>query len=125
MDLQNDTKSIKFQILEWNEFNIEDIICEDFDSEKDDDEKETKILNKYGLRLFGRTESNQSICCIVTDYTPFFFIKLEKGLENSYNMIMEKIKERVYPKECVNGLKNYKRAPHHFRKLTGLHRYEE
>lgn len=108
MDLQNDTKSIKFQILEWNEFNIEDIICEDFDSEKDDDEKETKILNKYGLRLFGRTESNQSICCIVTDYTPFFFIKLEKGLENSYNIIMEKIKERVYPKECVNGLKNYR-----------------
>jgi DNA polymerase elongation subunit (family B) len=103
-----DTKPIKFQILEWNEFDIEDIICEDYDEDKNDEDKETKILNKYGLRLFGRTEENKSICCIVTDYTPFFFIKLEKGLENNYNMIIEKIKERVYPKECVNGLKNYR-----------------
>ena len=83
-------------------------LCEDHDSEKDDDEKETKILNKYGLRLFGRTDTDKTVCCIVTDYTPFFFIKLDKGLENSYNMIVEKIKERVYPKECVSGLKNYR-----------------
>ena len=108
IDNQKDIKSVKFQILEWNEFNIEDIICEDHDSEKDDDEKETKILNKYGLRLFGRTDTDKTVCCIVTDYTPFFFIKLDKGLENSYNMIVEKIKERVYPKECVSGLKNYR-----------------
>jgi DNA polymerase elongation subunit (family B) len=97
--------SVKFQILEWNEFNIEDIICNE---NENGEEQEPTILNKYGLRLFGRTDDDKSICCIVTDYTPYFYVKLENGLANNYKYILGKIKERVYPKNVSDGLKSAK-----------------
>ena len=53
------------------------------------------ILNKFGLILFGRTPDNETICCTVTDYTPYFYIKLDSGLSNSYKPILDKIKERL------------------------------
>jgi DNA polymerase elongation subunit (family B) len=101
----DESKEIKFQILEWNEFNIEDSII---DTNAEGGQDEEKLLNKYGLRLFGRTDTNQSICCVVTDFTPYFFIKLDNGLSNCVKTIIDKIKERVYPKENIIGLKSYK-----------------
>ena len=104
--IDNNKKEILFQILEWNEFNIEDTIAVDGGDGKSEDEE--KIINKYGLRLFGRTNENNTICCVVTDYTPFFFIKLDKTLINATNSLMEKIKEKIYPRECVDGFKGFK-----------------
>jgi len=113
--------TLKFQILEWNEFNIEDTIINENNNnnnnntnnndnkfKKNDEEQEEKIMNKYGLRLFGRTDQNKSICCVVTDFTPFFFIKLETGMVNYISTVIEKIQERVYPKDNISGLKAYK-----------------
>jgi DNA polymerase elongation subunit (family B) len=108
------TNILKFQILEWNEFNIEDIVVNSNDNnnddkfKKNDEEQEEKLMNKYGLRLFGRTNQNKSICCVVTDFTPFFFIKLETGMANFISSVIEKIQERVYPKDNISGLKDYK-----------------
>ena len=88
LDELDESKELKFQILEWNEFNIEDsIIDTNAEGGKDDE----KLLNKYGLRLFGRTETNQSICCVVTDFTPYFFIKLDNGLSNCVKTIIDNV----------------------------------
>jgi len=102
----NDKKEIQFQILDWVEFNIEDILTNDH--ENSDDEQEPTTLDKFGLRLFGLTPENKTICCTVTDYYPYFYIKLDKGMENNIRYIIDKISERVYPKECVTGLKGFK-----------------
>lgn len=99
-------KEIAFQILEWNEFNIEDSIAVSNEDDKSDDEE--KIINKYALRLFGRTSDDKTVCCVVNDYTPFFFIKLENGLANCTRSLIDKVKEKIYPRECIDGLKSYK-----------------
>lgn len=104
-DLESIKKEVTFQILDWVDFNIEDIYD---DSEEETNNDELNILNKFGLRLFGRTSENDSICCTVTDYTPYFYIKLDNGMSNSYMYILDKIKERVYPKDNVKGLKSAK-----------------
>ena len=107
-DELNDTNKneIKFQILEWNEFNIEDSITLNNENTKSDDDE--KIINKYALRLFGRTSDDKTICCVVTDFTPYFYIKLDNTLVNAQHSLIEKIKESVYPKECVDGFKSFK-----------------
>ena len=99
-------KEIAFQILEWNEFNIEDSIAVSNEDNKSEDEE--KIINKYALRLFGRTSDDKTVCCVVNDYTPFFFIKLENGLANCTRSLIDKVKEKIYPRECIDGLKSYK-----------------
>lgn len=99
-------KSISFQILDWVDFNIEDIYNGDSGEETKNDD--LKILNKFGLRLFGRTAENETVCCTVTDYTPYFYIKLDNGMSNSYRYILDKIKERVWPKDNIKGLKSAK-----------------
>ena len=109
--LDNDIskKDISFQILDWVDYNIEDIFDDgNNEEEADNDEAELKTLNKFGLRLFGLTPDNNTICCTVKDYSPYFYIKLENGLANNVNTILEQIKERVYPKQNVDGLKSFK-----------------
>ena len=106
----NQKNDISFQILDWVDFNIEDILdnSNNNDDDNNDDNNELKSINKFGVRLFGLTDKNETICCTVTDYTPYFYIKLDNGLSNNIKYIIEKISDRVYPKECVDGLKSYK-----------------
>ena len=109
VDNNNDTNNnISFQILDWVDYNIEDIIDEPDSGSESESEKEYKSINKFGVRLFGLTANNKTICCTVKNYTPYFYIKLENGLANNARFIVEKISERVWPKENVSGLKNFK-----------------
>jgi DNA polymerase elongation subunit (family B) len=102
--------SIQFQILDWNEYNIEQEITENNYISNDNEEAEQSIVivKKYSIRLFGKTKENKSICCDVKNFTPFFFVKIDKEYINSYKTIIDKIKERVYPKENKYGLKSAK-----------------
>ncbi len=101
---------IEFQILDWVDFDIEDTLDDTLDDNKSDDNpnQELKSINKFGVRLFGLTKTNESICCTVTDYSPYFYIKLDTGMANNVRYIVDKIKERVWPRECQTGLKDYK-----------------
>ena len=99
-------QDIEFQILDWNEYTIDQEITEDKNDSEDDEN--LVIIKKYAIRLFGKTRDNKSICCDVKEFTPFFFIKLDKEYVNSYRTIIDKIKERIYPKENKYGLKHYK-----------------
>lgn len=56
---------IEFQTTEWYESNVET------------EGNKTGFENKeYLLKIFGVTEEGYSVCCNVTDYTPFFYIKV-------------------------------------------------
>ena len=88
-DNDNNKNDISFQILDWVDFNIEDIL--DDTNSDGEEQKELKSIDKFGVRLFGLTEKNQTICCTVTDYSPYFYIKLDNGLANNAKTIIEKI----------------------------------
>ncbi len=126
--------NISFQILDWVDFNIEDV-CDKLDKSDEskeskesrelNDEDDLKILNKYGLRLFGRTAKNESVCCVVTGFTPYFYIKLDNGLSNSSRFILDRIKDRVYPKENIGGLKSTKIIQKHdFTEFTNFKKFD-
>ena len=77
-------KNIKFQILDCEVFN-EDLVDDDdsdFSSSTDeddkrfDDKKEVVCDKKFIIQLYGRTLSGKSISVSVTDFTPFFFVKV-------------------------------------------------
>lgn len=106
-DNDNNKNDISFQILDWVDFNIEDIL-DDTNSDGEEDKGELKSIDKFGVRLFGLTDKNETVCCTVTDYSPYFYIKLENGLANNVRIILDKIKERVWPKENIHGLKGWK-----------------
>jgi DNA polymerase elongation subunit (family B) len=105
-DNGNNKSDISFQILDWVDFNIEDILDESGSGEED--KGELKSIDKFGVRLFGLTDKNETVCCTVTDYSPYFYIKLENGLANNVRTVLDKIKERVWPKENIHGLKGWK-----------------
>ena len=88
--------------------SIYDILNEEENSDNENEGKELQTLDKFGLRLFGLTPENKTICCTVTNYFPYFFIKLDKGYENSAKNIVDKITETVYPKQCISGFKGYR-----------------
>ena len=73
-------EDIQFQILDWNEYTIDQDISED--KTNSDEEENTLTIKKYAIRLFGKTKDNKSICCDVKEFTPFFFVKLDKEYIN-------------------------------------------
>ena len=74
-------KDIHFQILDCDVFNEE---IEEEDSDFLSSSDETEILNllkvvcnkKFIVQLFGRNEKGESVSVSVTDFTPFFFVKI-------------------------------------------------
>lgn len=65
-----DNDTIKFQSLEWLDFNEQTIDC-DCDSFGDEIKNE-----KYVIKSFGVTETGESVCMSIKDFTPFFYIKV-------------------------------------------------
>ena len=66
-------RSIKFQIIDWNQYHECD---EDNEESSEENIKNENINLKYKIRLFGRTENNKSIYVNIINYTPFFYIKI-------------------------------------------------
>jgi DNA polymerase delta subunit 1 len=63
---------ITFQAMEWLDFNLPINTFEgsgDSDQEEDPDEH-------YIIKCFGVTKEGYSVCLNITDYTPFFYIKV-------------------------------------------------
>lgn len=86
MEHKND---IIFQILDWNYFHVENV-----EGDK-----------KYVIRLFGRTQEQQTIYVEVTDFNPYFFVELpENWSKRQIDKLIDLVKRRVYPKACADGL---------------------
>lgn len=100
---------LEFQILDWNHYH-----------EKNDDDDEEYFVG----RLFGKTIDNQSICLHIKNFSPYFYIELDKTwniglIEN----IIINIKKNISSKEYVNGLIEYKIIKKY--KFYGFTNFEE
>ena len=83
---------IKFQVLDWDEYHDENASGEE----------------EYRVRLFGRTDTDKTICCDVRDFTPYFYVKVgQKWSQAMLMMFVKELKKRVYPPEFADGLKKY------------------
>ena len=88
---------VKFQVLEWDEYK----------DENGDGEEE------YGLRLFGRTENEETISVNVKNFKPFFFIKLDRKYNSiQQSQLIQEVKKNVWPKELQSGLVKYRQEEH-------------
>jgi DNA polymerase elongation subunit (family B) len=97
------TESIKFQVLDWIDNS------KSYDEVTEDDDPEEPYL----IQLFGRTDQNETICCNLTDFYPYFYIKLQDGWSQSQiDILVEKIKSRV-KFAYREGLRSYKVDSHY------------
>jgi DNA polymerase elongation subunit (family B) len=86
-DFANGSDDISFQIIEW--FVDDECIGSNDDSDSNsEDEPKT-----YVVRAFGSTLEGCSVACRITNFTPFYFIKLGKNFNRIKEMhFMEYIK---------------------------------
>jgi len=97
------TEQIKFQVLDW----IDNSKSYDEVSEEDDPEE------PYLIQLFGRTDKNETVCCNLTEFYPYFYIKLQdEWTKAQVDILVEKIKSRV-KLSYREGLRSYRIDSHY------------
>lgn len=68
---------IDFQIIEWWAQDEEDEEDEEnYNSEENSENDDTKINSSYVIRCFGVTKTGVSITCKITNFKPFYYIKV-------------------------------------------------
>jgi DNA polymerase elongation subunit (family B) len=70
---------IEIQTLEWLDFNEQD----DEDDEDNEDFNEPIKNEKYVIKTFGVTETGESVCLTIKNFTPFFYIKVPNNWNKS------------------------------------------
>lgn len=103
---------LTFQVVSWHACDI------DYENEDDDDEDEessdkiTKDTSRYLVKVFGVTADGKSVSVNITDFPPYFFIKIN-GPINDYTL--RRIKESLVTKlpyalrDCVLDFKVMKK----------------
>lgn len=87
-DIEYDENTIDFQALEWVDTN-EGKISDDDDMMVDD---ECEIPEEYVIRCFGATKEGNSVCLTITDFTPFFYVKIpEVWGKNNVNLFLSNL----------------------------------
>lgn len=95
-----DNTKLQFQISSWNSYN-------DASTDK----------NKYAIQMFGRTVDNKDVCIKVTDFHPYFFVKIPQSWNRvKVDNVMQKVKSLVewktsrdtnYEEEVSDSLVSY------------------
>lgn len=109
---------IIFQIIDWKQYNDKSITddIEDSNVENNSDDElenelygtQTNTIDSYKIRLYGRTQDNKSVIVNVNNYTPFFYIKVNKDWTDSkIRTLIGCIKSKISKPNIVNGLKSY------------------
>lgn len=88
-------KDIVFQVLDWNYFHSEEINGE----------------RKFNIRLFGLTDDKSTIYVEVTDFTPYFYVRIPEHWNKQHitrfiNVIKEHVAKGKYP-QYENALKSW------------------
>lgn len=79
----NKKDPIKFQIISW----------ETFDKENEDNDDPTIFDAEYKICIFGVTNNNESICCQINEFTPFFYVKIPDNLQDKWtDLYSEQVK---------------------------------
>jgi DNA polymerase elongation subunit (family B) len=90
---QNKKEDLIFQILDIDSYDIED-----------DDENKS-----FNIMLFGKTKEDKSVYVNIEGYRPYFYVEINSNWTKFLvTKIMRDIKEKVWPKDCVEGLLSYK-----------------
>jgi DNA polymerase elongation subunit (family B) len=91
--------TIEMQIMEWfAKDESSDNLTED--SENGDD----TCNEKYIIRCFGVTSEGNSITCKITDFTPFYYVKVPSNFDNSkLRLLIDYIKGTYQMKKKING----------------------
>jgi DNA polymerase elongation subunit (family B) len=86
-DIDYDGDSIEFQALEWTDCN-QPKTFEDDNMAVD----ECEIPEEYVIRSFGVTREGHSVCLSITDFTPFFYVKVPEAWgKNNANLFMNNL----------------------------------
>jgi DNA polymerase elongation subunit (family B) len=90
-------QELEFQIIEWH-------TCDENDNTDENEEEENEELNeKYTIRCFGVTNNNKSITCKITDFTPFYYIKVPESFNNvKLRYLINYIKDSFQMKKKIN-----------------------
>ena len=99
------TKTINFQILEWWAKDESD---DDDESDEDStDGKNDKVVLKYNIYCFGKTEDDKNITCKIVNYQPFYYIKVDDCMNiKNVNIFLDYIEEKLSKIYKYNLLKN-------------------
>jgi DNA polymerase elongation subunit (family B) len=98
---------IQFQIISWyaRDFANQSEDDDDDDSEGDYDEQQRPPPSKYLIKVFGRTEEGVSVSLNITDFKPFFFIKLPRAItqkdKDSFLNFIGRYRSSVYDVQVV------------------------
>ena len=58
------------------DINIIDILCDDIPEQGDPDSKNKYKKNIFTITIYGKNKDGDSIICNVTDYKPYFYVKI-------------------------------------------------
>ena len=106
-DEKNKTKSIlkkgdpcKIQAVDW--FNRNEKIQVEYVEEEDSDSGSGKIVDEthYIIYLYGVTEFGETLTARITDYTPYFYVKLPENIKES---IFQRILDEAIESNFNNG----------------------
>ena len=88
---------VEIQLLDW-EFDDYNLL-NDSDEDEDEEEDEYTNNNKFIIRLFGRKKNGESVSVIVTDFKPFFYIKVYDWWGKKHATELEIFIRKKLPKE--------------------------
>jgi len=109
---------IIFQIIDWIQYNDKKELnnLEDSNESNSDDEIEKELfgnneseqIDNYKIRLYGRTQDNKSIVVNVNNYTPFFYVKIQKDwTDTKIRTLINHIKSKISNQKILKGFKSY------------------
>lgn len=73
-------KELEFNIIEW--------FSKDIENQEEDDNEELKTVENYKIYMFGRTERGESVECVVSNFNPYYYVKIPET-EKSDKMVLE------------------------------------
>ena len=121
---------IKFQIIEWSSGDYTEEVSESESSDSSEDGKKWKPIvdnSKYRITIFGKDIHEKTYAVEVTDFTPYFYIKLpdcDKFYDKAtINLLKSYVKDAMWSKyrDCLEGVHIMRR--HSFRNFDNKKLY--
>lgn len=91
--MQNNDNDIVFQVLDWEAF---DQVGNETDDQEDTSSEEKLNVDNYLIRLYGMTNDKKKIFVEVTDFSPYFFVKIpKKWRRNKVKIFINVLREKL------------------------------